>query len=307
MVAPIILGLGALALRAAPYVARALPAIGRAVGWTAKQAVVQPIKNPLMSAAAVGGAHYVTDGASTRLALGAGEKLAAGIGMVVGPETVAAAGQTALDASGKVVQGLAGAGNTVVQRYGPDVVSQLPPMGRLGVVTGAMREGANDLVEQGNIRVPDALRPSENFRRGAEETADNLRDGAESMFGGLVNAAELQQWGNLAKQDATTNKFIMAGLALGGISGAMSGDGAGNRAFKATANAMIMALIFGAIGHYIFGQRSALIEAATGKLSNSFGNAANNNTPAPEPTRGAPVIVPQRPAPALMTPALSMG
>ena len=297
---------GALLLRAAPYVARALPAIGRALGWTAKQAVIQPIKNPMLTAAAVGGAHYATDGASTRLALGAGEKLAAGVGMVVGKETVAAAGETALNAAGKITQGLAGAGTTVVKRYGPEVVSQLPPMGRLGLATRAIREGANDLVEEGNIHVPEALRPSENFRRGAEETAENLRDDAEGMFGGLINGAELQQWGNLAKQDALTNKFVMAGLALGGISGAMNGNGVGGRAFKATANAMILALLFGAIGHFLFGQKSALIEAATGKLSTSFGNAANNTAPAPEPVR-APVIAPQPHRPLLMTPAPSMG
>lgn len=307
MVAPVIAGIGMLALRAAPYVARALPVIGRTLGWTAKQAVVQPIKNPLMTAAAVGGAHYATDGASTRIALGAGEKLAAGVGLVVGKDTVAAAGQTALDASGKIGQGLIGAGATVTQRYGPEVTSHLPPMGRLGAITGAVREGANDLVEQGKIHVPDALRPSENFRRGASETAENLQDDAENMFGGLIDAAELQQWGNLAKQDALTNKFVMAGLALGGISGGMSGGNAASRAFKASANALVMALFLGAIGHFLFGQKSALIDAASSKLSSSFGNAANNTAPAPEPTRGAPVITPQPQRPLLMTPAPSMG
>lgn len=316
MVLPIVYAAGMLLARAAPYALRALPMIGRGTLWAAK--------NPVQTALGVGAAHYVTDGATTRAALATGEVAANAVGAVVGKENVAAAGRTALDAAGKVGIGLTGVGTTVVSRYGPEIVSEVTshvPLGRLGVASTAMREGAaqqaND-VTAGGIQVPEAMRPSGSFRDKVEERIEETED----ALGGLVSKAELAHWGALAKQDATTNRFIQAGLLLGGLSGAMGGEGAAGKALHASKNALLLAVMFGAIGHFLFGQRSVLFEAASNTLSAKFGGAANNNTPqdaAPAPvaevsryipTIGpakapAPVITP--PKPALMTPALSMG
>lgn len=300
MVAPIIYGLGMLAARALPYVARALPSIGRGAFWVAKQ----PVTNTARTALAVGAAHYATDGASTRVALGAGEVVASGVGAVVGKDNVKSAGNTVLDAGTKIGVGLAGAGATVVQRYGPEVVSDVAgavPVGKLSTLSTVLTGGPKD----GGIQVPDALRPSGAFREKAEEIADDAQD----MFGGLVDKAELARWGALAKQDALTNRFIQAGLAIGGVTGALEGGSAAGRAAGATKNALVLALLFGAIGHFLFGQQSSLITEASSKLSNAFNKTASGapearveDVPAPAPR--APQISSQRP---LMTPALSMG
>ncbi len=324
MVLPIVYAAGMLLLRAvpavasaaAPYAMRALPMLGRGTLWA--------VKNPVQTALGVGAAHYATDGATTRAALATGEVAVNAVGAVVGKDNVAAAGRTALDGAAKIGIGLTGAGATVVQRYGPEIVSEVTshvPLGRLGVATTAIREGAqqqaNDLTA-GGIQVPEALRPSGSFRDKVEERIED----AEDALGGLVSKAELAHWGALAKQDATTNRFIQAGLLLGGLSGAMGGEGAGGKALHASKNALMMAVMFGAIGHFLFGQRSALFEAASNTLSAKFGGAANNNTPqdaAPAPvaqvSRYIPTIAPASapapviaaPRPALMTPALSMG
>lgn len=298
MVAPIIYGLGMLAARALPYVARALPSIGRGAFWVAKQ----PVTNTARTALAVGAAHYATDGASTRVALGAVEVVASAAGAVIGKDTVASAGRTVLDTGAKIGVGLAGAGTTVVSRYGPEIVSDVAssvPVGKLSTLSTVLG-GAND-----GIKVPDALRPSGAFREKAEDIAGDAQD----MFGGLVDKAELAQWGALAKQDALTNRFIQAGLAIGGVTGAMEGGGVGGRAANATKNALVLALLFGAIGHYLFGQRSSLIDQATSKLSGAFNSTASGVTPearveTPAPAPRAPQISSQRP---LMSPALSMG
>lgn len=299
MVAPIVYGIGMLAARALPYVARALPSIGRGAFWVAKQ----PVTNTARTALAVGAAHYATDGASTRVALGAGEVIASGVGAVVGKDNVESAGRSVLDAGAKIGVGLAGAGTTVVQRYGPEIVSDVAhsvPVGKISALTTAIGGGS----KEGGIQVPEALRPSGAFREKAEEVANDAQD----VFGGLVNNAELAHWGNLAKKDALTNRFIQAGLAIGGVTGALEGGSAAGRAVGATKNAMVLALLFGAIGHYFFGQRSSLIEEATSKLSGAFNKTANGapqatiETPAPAPR--APQISSQRP---LMSPALSMG
>lgn len=309
MVAPIIYGIGALAVRAAPAILEALPAIGRGAFWLVKQ----PFTNTVRTAAVVGGAHYATDGASSRLALATGEVAAKGVGLVVGKDNVEAAGHAALSAGTKITQGLAGAGATVVNRYGPEIVSEVKdavPLGRISLATKAISEGAHEKISdlrEGGIKVPDAIRPSGAFKERAQDVAEEAQD----AFGGLLNKAELARFGALAKQDATTNKFIQAALLLGGIQGLRSDGNVGEKAFKATTNALMLAMIFGAIGHYMFGQKSALIEAASDTLSGKFGNAANNNEPAapavaaPAPAYAAPIIRSQRPP--LMTPALSMG
>lgn len=319
MVAPVVIGIGMLLARAAPVVLRALPSIGRGAFWVAKQ----PVTNTVRTAAVVGGAHYATDGLSTRALLATGELAADGVGLVVGKDNVTAAGQVALDGVSKVTQGLAGAGTTVVQRYGPEIVSEVAssvPLSRLGVATAAVRESAQQQIDdlsEGGIQVPETLRPSGSFREQVEEKIEE----AEDLFGGLISKAELAHLGNLAKQDATTNRFIQAGLLFGGLSGVMGGEGALGKGVKASQNALIMAVMFGAIGHYLFGQRSALFDAAANTLSNKFGGAANNNTPqAPaevtQVSRYVPTIAPQAPRPevaqsaykpSLMTPALSMG
>jgi hypothetical protein len=300
MVAPIVYGLGMLAARALPYVARALPSIGRGAFWVAKQ----PVTNTARTALAVGGAHYATDGASTRVILGAGEVAASGVGLVVGKDNVESAGRTVLDTGAKIGVGLAGAGTTVVQRYGPDIVSDVAgavPVGKLSTLSTVLSGGAQD----GGIQVPDTLRPSGAFRERAEDIAND----AEDMFGGLVDSAELARWGALAKQDALSNRFIQAGLAIGGVTGAMDGNGVGGRAANATKNALVLALLFGAIGHFLFGQHSNLITEASSKLSNAFNKTASGTPEArvedvPAPAPRAPQISSQRP---LMTPALSMG
>ena len=270
-----------------PRVLNAVPTLMRGTMTATRAVVSNPVtNNPIKSILAVGIANKATDGAVGDAALRVGEGTVKVASHVVGPETVANAGKAALGAVTYAGEGLAQVGVSAAKRYGPDALDSLPtvlPKG-LGAAVGAIKNGAKpavdkarDVVADGGISVEDTKRAGNVFREKASEVAESIED----VTGGIVTSAEMKKFGEMVKREATTNKFIQAGLLLGGLSGAMKGENWMTKGPRAVFTAICFAAIFGAVGHYMFGKRSELVETVSDKLSSRFNNAMDgvSNTP----------------------------
>ena len=285
-------GLATAARFALPHVVKAIPTLFNGARTAAWWGTKQAVKHPIIALGTAGVANYATDGAVGEAALTVGEGAVKVIGAVPGGDkALAATGQAALKVGGAAAAGLGEVGVSAAKRYGPAAVERVteavPPVLTRGVgtVAGAVKKGAQktadgtrDVLERGGIKVDDAQRAGAAFKGKAEEVAGDAADAAletaEDLSGGMLSAAELRAFGNMAQREAANNKFIQAGLLLGGLSGAMSGESLRGKGLKAVMNALLFAAAFGAIGHFLFGKRSELVEAAVDKLNHGFNKLA---------------------------------